>query len=31
METQFMKGAGITVEEFQTNMRAYMLNRIQKR
>ena len=30
METQFMKGAGITVKEFQTNMRAYMLGRIKK-
>ncbi len=28
METRFMKGAGITIKEFQTNMRNYMLNRI---
>ena len=31
METRFMKGAGITIKEFQTNMRNYMLNRIKKR
>lgn len=31
METRFMKGAGITVKEFQTNMRNHMLNRIKKR
>ncbi len=30
METRFMKGAGITIKEFQTNMRAYMLGRIRK-
>ena len=30
METQFMKGVGITVKEFQTNMRNYMLGRIRK-
>lgn len=28
METRFMKGAGITVKEFQTNMRNHMLSRI---
>ncbi len=31
METRFMKGVGITVKEFQTNMRNHMLNRIKKR
>ena len=31
METRFMKGAGITIKEFQTNMRNYILNRIKKR
>ena len=30
MESFFMKGAGITVKEFQTNMKAYMLGRIKK-
>lgn len=30
METFFMKGVGITVKEFQTNMRTYMLDRIKK-
>ena len=28
METRFMKGAGITIKEFQTNMKNHMLNRI---
>lgn len=28
MEIRFMKGVGITIKEFQTNMRSYMLNRI---
>lgn len=28
METRFMKGAGITIREFQTNMRKHMLGRI---
>lgn len=28
METRFMKGAGITVGEFRTNMKSYMLGRI---
>ncbi len=31
METRFMKGVGITVKEFQTNMRNHMLNRIKNR
>ncbi len=31
METRFMKGVGITVKEFQTNMRNYMLSRIKNR
>ncbi len=31
METRFMKGVGITIKEFQTNMRNHMLNRIKKR
>ena len=31
METRFMKGAGITIKEFQTSMRNYMLNRIKDR
>ena len=31
METRFMKGAGITVKEFKTNMKNYMLNRIKNR
>ena len=30
METRFMKGAGITVKEFQTNMRNHMLSRIKR-
>ena len=30
METRFMKGVGITIKEFQTNMKNYMLNRIKK-
>ena len=30
METRFMKGAGITIKEFQTNMRNYMLGRIKE-
>ena len=28
METRFMKGAGITIKEFQTNMKNHMLKRI---
>ena len=28
METRFMKGAGITIKEFRTNMKNHMLNRI---
>ena len=28
METCFMKGVGITIKEFQTNMRNHMLSRI---
>ena len=31
METRFMKGVGITIKEFQTNMRNHMLNRIKNR
>ena len=31
METRFMKGVGITIKDFQTNMRNYMLNRIKNR
>ncbi len=31
METRFMKGVGITIKEFQTNMRNHMLSRIKKR
>ena len=31
METRFMKGVGITIKEFQTNMRNYMLYIIKKR
>lgn len=31
METRFLKAAGITVREFQTSMRTYMLNRIRNR
>ena len=31
METRFMKGVGITIKEFQTNMKNYMLNRLKKR
>lgn len=31
METRFMKGVGITIKEFQTNMKNHMLNRIKKR
>lgn len=30
MEIKFMDGAGITIKEFQTNMRNYMLDRIKK-
>ena len=30
MESRFMKGAGITVKEFQTNMKNHMLSRIKK-
>ena len=28
METRFLKGAGITIKEFQRNMKNHMLNRI---
>ena len=28
METRFIKGAGITIKEFQTNMKNHMLKRI---
>lgn len=31
METRFMKGAGITIKEFQTNMKNHMLSRIKGR
>ena len=30
METRFMKGAGITIKEFQTNMKNHMISRIKK-
>ena len=31
MEIRFMKGVGITIKEFQTNMKNYMLHRIKNR
>lgn len=31
METRFMKSVGITIKEFQTNMRNHMLSRIKKK
>ena len=31
METRFMSSAGITIKEFQTNMKNYMLNRIKNK